>query len=157
MARFKKRQSPPSKTIQPLTALVPLMQAFHVDSDDTARALISQAANAVYGSNDFGARQVSDEEIDCVMSLMRGLKPKDTLETLCAAQIIVCNLLGMRKLSENYFEDQNLGLKLLKFGNEAMQGLEKKRNGGVQNITVNYNHNGPGNALMQALVSNKED
>jgi len=37
-------------------------------------------------------------------------------------------MLGMRKLSSSYLDDQRLGLKLLRFSNEAMQHLERKRN-----------------------------
>jgi hypothetical protein len=60
------------------------------------------------------------------------------------------------KLSASYPDDQKLGLKLLRFSNEAMQQLEKKRNGGTQNITVNYNYHGQGNPLMQTIIPIKE-
>jgi hypothetical protein len=71
---------------------------------------------------------------------------KDELETLYAALIIVCNMLGMRKLAERYKDDQMLGLNLLKFGNETIQNLETKRNGGMRNIKIDplkqpINHN----------------
>jgi len=69
-----------------------------------------------------------------------------------AAQIVASHMLGMRKLSSSYSEDQKLGLRLLKFCNEAMQQLDKKRNDGTQNITVNHNYNGSGNALSQAII-----
>jgi hypothetical protein len=60
-------------------------------------------------------------------------------------------------LAESYIDDQKLGLNLLRFSNEAMQQLEKKRSGGSQNITVNYNYTGPGNALMQTIIPDKGD
>lgn len=69
---------------------------------------------------------------------MRGISPQDTLETLYAAQIVACHMMGMRKLTEQFSEDERLGLKFLQFSNEAMQQLDRKRNGGTQNITVNY-------------------
>jgi len=56
-------------------------------------------------------------------------------------------MLGMRKLSSSYLDDQRLGLKLLRFSNEAMQHLERKRNGGTQNITVSYSYHGQGECL----------
>lgn len=65
-------------------------------------------------------------------------------------------MLGMRKLSKGHNEDQKLGLKMLQFSSEAMGRLQKKRSGGMQNITVNYNYNGQGQALMQTVIPIKE-
>ena len=84
---------------------------------------------------------------------MRCISPRDSLETLFAAQIVVGHLLGMRKLAESYSDDQKLGLNLLRFSNEAMQQLEKKRSGVTQNIVVNYSHNGQANALVQTVLT----
>lgn len=157
MARHQKEQSPPSHAIQVPRDLVPLMQAFHVDSEKAAKALISEAANAIYVTHDFmkGKKIISKSEMAGIVSLMRGICPKDTLETLYAAQIIVGHMLGMRKLSESHADDYRLGLNLLRFSNEAMQQLAKKRSGGSQNITVNYNYAGHSNALMQTVISDK--
>ena len=65
--------------------------------------------------------------------------------------------LGWERLAERCRDDQKLGLDLLRFSNEAMQNLVKKRCGGVQNITVNYNHTGQVNTLMQTVIPEKED
>jgi hypothetical protein len=131
------------------------MQAFHVDSDMAAKALIQEAAKSIYGKGEFGGCPISQAELDAITSLMKAINPQDAIETLYAAQIIVSHMLGMRKLAETYADDQRLGVKLLRFCNEAMQQLEKKRSGGSQNITVNYNYNGQGNALMQTLIPDK--
>ena len=139
-------------------ALVPLMQAFHVDSDKIAKSLISDAVRAIYGKNEFGNdHSISKCELDGVISLMRCISPRDSLETLFAAQIVVGHLLGMRKLPESYPDDQKLGLNLLRFSNEAMQQLEKKRSGVTQNIVVNYSHNGQANALVQTVLTKGEN
>ena len=71
------------------------------------------------------------------------------------ARFVACHMLGMRKLAEPYMDDQKLGLNLLRFSNEAMQQLEKKRSGSTQNITVNYNYAGQGNAFMQTIIPDK--
>ena len=94
-----------------------------------------------YGTEDvFGTSvKISKQELNGVLSLMKGINPIDTLETLYAAQIVVSHLLGMRKLSNNYSSEQKVGLDLLRFSNEAMAALTRKRCGGHQNITVNYN------------------
>jgi len=152
MAKPQKLELPPS--IDAPKALVPLMQAFHVDSEKVAKGLILEAATAIYGKDDFGrACVVSKSELDGIVALMKGINPKD--ETLYAAQIVVCHMLGMRRLAEHYRDDQKLGLNLLRFSSEAMQMLVKKRGGGTQNITVNYNYSGNGNALIQAAISAK--
>ena len=83
-------------------------------------------------------------------ALMKAIKPIDVLETLSAAQIVAGHMLGMRKLAQPFEADQRLGLKLLRLSNDAMERLEKKRNGGHQNINVTYNNHGPS---KQAIIS----
>jgi hypothetical protein len=164
MAKSEKNNPPPTthQVVAP-EALAPIMQAFHVDSEEAAHSLILEASKAIYGSKkpdyDFIGpkdREISKEELDGISSLMRGISPKDSLETLYAAQIVASHMLGMRKLSSSYNEDQKLGLKLLQFCNDSMQQLEKKRSGGGQNITVNHNYNGQGNTLTQTIIPTKE-
>lgn len=117
--------------------------------------LIQEAANTIYGKSEFASRSISKAELDGLWALMKGINPRDGLETLYAAQIVACHMLGMRKLAEPYMDDQRLGLNLLRFSNEAMQQLEKKRRGRAQNITVNYDYSGQGNALMQTIIPDK--
>ena len=155
MAKHRKSESPPARSVQAPSSLVPIMQAFHVDSDKASKVLIQEAANTIYGKSEFGSRSISKDELDGLLALMKGINPRDGLETLYAAQIVACHMLGMRKLAEPYMDDQKLGLNLLRFSNEAMQQLEKKRSGGAQNITVNYNYTGPGNPLMRTMIPDK--
>lgn len=159
MAKSKEKGTPPSHQITAPNALSPIMQAFHVDSEEAAHALILEASKAIYGSKEpelelslSRDREITTGELEGITSLMKGLAPKDSLEALYAAQIVASHMLGMRKLSSDYGEDQRLGLRLLKFCNDAMQQLDKKRNGGTQNITVNHNYNGPGNSLSQTII-----
>lgn len=135
--------------------LAAIVKAFSAD-EHTARTLIVQTANTIYLSEDsFGLSNhaPSEHEIEGVISLMKGIAPKDTIEMIYGAQIIVSHLLGLRLLSHNFTSDQLLGLKLMRFCNESMQQLEKKRTGGTnQNITVNYNYSGQGPAVMQTII-----
>lgn len=163
MAESEKKGTPPSQQVIAPSALSPIMEAFHVNSEEAAHVLILEASKAIYGNKkeeyDFSLskdREISDGELEGVTSLMKGLAPKNSLEALYAAQIVASHMLGMRKLSSSYGEDQKLGLRLLKFCNEAMQQLDKKRNGGTQNITVNHNYNGPGNSLSQTIIKEGE-
>lgn len=140
--------------------LEPIVRAFCSDSLEAAKALIIQAAKAIYGSDEddddsfsFKTKHIiTPEELKGVCALIQGIKPKDTLEALIAAQIVASHLLGMRKLAKGHIEDQRIGLNMLRFSSEAINQLQKKRSGSMQNITVNYNYNGHGSALMQTII-----
>ncbi len=131
--------------------LNPIVQAFFAESPKAAKKLVIQAAKAIYGSDeekdpfDFSSKRqyaITNEDIEDICAFMQGIKPKDMLEALIASQITVTHMLGMRKLATGNLADQHLGLKMLRFSTDAMQQLQKKRCGGRQNITVNYNYNG---------------
>lgn len=143
MAKYRKKHLPPGTSIEAPKTLICLMQAFHVDSEQAIKALIVETEKTIYGTNNPGMyKPISKDELDCMMSLMKGINPKDDLETLYAAQFVLSHMLGMRKLTIRYKDDQKIGLDLLKFGNEAIQNLEIKRNGAcltsksIINITV---------------------
>jgi len=139
--------------------LAPLVKAFSAD-EKSAKTLIIEAAKAIYTTRDsFGFNEcfISNEEIEGVISLMKGINPKDTIEMIYGAQIIASHMIGLKLLSRCFDGDQALGLKLLRFSNEAMSQLQKKRAGGTsQNITVNYNYSGQGQALMQTVIPAKD-
>lgn len=139
--------------------LAPLIQAFSAD-ERSARTLIMEAAKTIYTTQEsYGVSScsISNDEIEGVIALMKGIDPKDTIEMIYGAQIVTSHLLGIKLLSNNFPADQALGLKLLRFCNEAMSQLQKKRSGGTtQNITVNYNYNGQGPALMQTVIPTKD-
>lgn len=153
MAKDEKSPTPPPMIDAP-KALVPIMQAFLVDSPKLAKSMVFEAARAIYGKETTFGREIpiSKSELDGIVSLIRSIKPRDSLESLFAAQIVVGHMIGMRKLSENCSDDQKIGLNLLRFSSEAMQMLIKKQTGATQNIVVNYSYNGEGNALIQTVL-----
>ena len=131
--------------------LDPIVQAFFAESPQAAKKLVIQAAKAIYGSEEerdpaqFSMKRkhmITDEDLEEICAFMQGIKPNDVLEAIIAAQITVTHMLGMRKLATEHLADQQLGLKMLRFSTDAMQQLQKKRSGGMQNITVNYNYSG---------------
>ena len=140
--------------------LAPLIKAFSAD-EESARLLIAEASKSIgqsapSGDFDLGysEKTVSDEELSGIIAMMKGIDPRDTIEMIYGAQIISSHLMGLRLLSHNFAADQTLGLKLLRFSNEAMGQLLKKRSGGVnQNINITYNHAGPGPSLMQTVIN----
>lgn len=139
--------------------LAPLIQAFSAD-ERSARTLIMEAAKTIYTTQEsYGVSScsISNDEIEGVIALMKGINPKDTIEMIYGAQIVTSHLLGIKLLASGFPADQALGLKLLRFCNESMSQLQKKRSGGsTQNITVNYNYNGQGPALMQTVIPIKD-
>lgn len=139
--------------------LAPLIQAFSAD-EKSARTLIVEAAKAIYTTQEsFGMSScsISNEELEGVIALMKGINPTDTLEMIYGAQIITSHLLGIKMLSHSFPADQALGLKLLRFCADAMNQLQRKRSAGTtQNITVNYNYAGQGPALMQTVIPTKD-
>ena len=155
---LKKRYTPPMKEITIPKKLAPLVQAFSSD-EQSARTLIIEAAKAIYTTHEsFGISScsISNEELEGIIALMRGIDPKDTIEMIYGAQIVTSQLLGSKLLANGFAADQLLGLKLLRFCHEAMSQLQKKRTRGTnQNITVNYNYNGQGPALMQTVIPTK--
>ena len=153
MASSQKNVSPPPPAIAIPKTLAPLIEAFHASSEEVARRLVSQAISAVYGRT--GRKQASEDEIDYVCFLMEGIQPADTLETLYGSQIIVCHMLGMKKLSEAYPLDRKLGMRLLRLENEAIQALDRKRKAGGKNITANYSYSNSRNNEMPMIITSK--
>jgi len=130
--------------------LLPLIKAFSAD-EKSARLLIIEASRAICNSQtqrtySYDDRsEISKEEIEGVIGLMNGIDPRDTIEMIYGAQIISSHLMGLRMLSHPHKHDQTLGLNLLRFSNEAMERLQKKKSRGVnQNINITYNHLGSG-------------
>ncbi len=153
MAQAQNLEEPPA-TISIPTALAPIVEAFSVESEITAKALIRQAAKTIYARSEhgYGDQKIRNDEVESIFALMKAIKPTSVLEIICASQIIVGHLLGLRKLSLSFKDDQRLGLKLLRFSNDALERLEKMRGGGgsQQHINVVYQNVG---ATMQTVVA----
>jgi hypothetical protein len=138
--------------------LVPLVKAFSVD-EQSVRPLIHEAARALAVADPkcslfsaFDKRPISDDDVAGVISLMRDLAPQDAIETIYAAQIVSSHLLGLRFLSNDSNADRNLGMRLLRFSNEALGQLQKKRAGGVTHQHIYITNNNQGQAMMQTAV-----
>lgn len=133
--------------------LAQIVEAFFAQSPRAAKKLITQAAKAIYGSEDdkdlldFSTKPqhvITNEELEDICLFMQGIKPSDMLEAILAAQITVTHLLGMRRLAMGHPANQHIGLKMIRLSMDSMQQLQKKRCGGMQNVTVNYNYNNKG-------------
>lgn len=153
MAQSQNLISPHQQDVAIPKAITPIVEAFMVDSEELARGLLNQAVNAIYYikrdvySFDDDSTPITKKEIDEVFALMKAINPKDIIEALHGAQIIVGHLLGMRKLSQSSRDDQRLGIKLLRLSSDALEKLERKRSD-HKNINVTYH-----NTSMQTILS----
>jgi len=124
MAKYQNKQLSPDIEIEVPKALAYLKEAFSVNSKRIIKSLINEALKEIYGDNNPRMVQfISKNELDSIIALMKGFNPKNELEKLYAAQIIICYILGMRKLVEKYKDDLKIGLDLLNLQNETIQNL----------------------------------
>lgn len=142
--------------------LEPIVKAFYAESEDMAKALLLQASRAIYNldaeDDPFylgSSKKITNDELDEVFMFMAGLKPRDMLEALFAAQIVTAHMFGMRRLASGGLEESRIGLKMLRFSNEALCQLQKKRAGCMQSITVNYNHTGSVPAPTATIIQSE--
>ena len=133
MAKDEKSATSPA-SIQAPKPIALIIGAFHAKSDEVAKSLIFEAIKAIYGKDDVKRTAYSKSELEGALAMVKSIRPRDSLEALFAAQIIVGHLLGMRRLSTAFLEDQRLGLKLLRFSNEAMHMLIRKQTGTLKNV-----------------------
>jgi hypothetical protein len=99
------------------------MKVFNTKSKRMIKLLINESLKAIYDNNCKTVLSISKNELDSVMALMQGINPKNEQEKLYAAQIVICFILGMRKLAEKYKDDQKIGLDLLNLQNMTIQNL----------------------------------
>jgi hypothetical protein len=124
MAKYQNKQLSPNIEIEVSQAFAYLMEAFSVNSKKIIKSLVNEALKAIYGGNNSRMVQfISKDELDSIIALMKVIDPKNDLEKLYAVQIIVCYILGIRKLAEKYKDDKKIGLVLLKLQNETIQNL----------------------------------
>lgn len=88
--------------------LASLIQAFSAD-EQSARCLVSESLEPI-----------NDIELDYIIDIIRQLSPKNTIQLIHAAQFVICHRSGLRLLNHEFVKDKKLGLKLLRFSNEAM-------------------------------------
>lgn len=81
--------------------LAPLVKAFSAD-DQSARLLIMEAAKAInraQGIHCYGCDTNSNEELE-IISLMKNMAPRDTIEMVYGAQIVISHIMGLRLLRQ---------------------------------------------------------
>ena len=131
-----------------------LMQAFATADHDFAYGILTQLANA--GSR---VKDVDEAEVNFMLSVIKGIEPKDQIETMLAAQMATVHMATMTFASRlahvESIEQQDSAErsfnKLLRTFGTQMETLKRYRTGGEQKVTVQHVSVSEGG---QAIVGN---
>jgi hypothetical protein len=131
-----------------------LMEALGTVSNDFTNGLLSQLANA--GSH---GRQIDEGALNFMLSVVKGIKPKDQLEAMLAAQMAAIHTTTMtfaRRLAhvETIQQQDSAERALNKLARTfamQMEALKRYRTGGEQKVTVQHVSVNEGG---QAIVGN---
>jgi hypothetical protein len=143
----------PDHPDQPL-AYALLKEAIGTVSDDFGNGLLSQLVNA--GSH---GRQIDEDALNFMLSVVTGIKPKDQLEAMLAAQMAAIHAATMtfaRRLAhvETIAQQDSAERALNKLARTfamQMEALKRCRTGGEQKVTVQHVSVSQGG---QAIVGN---
>ena len=166
--RFRERQKsqPPGRMkVKPGNALyydhpnedvgqVQVMEALGITDYDFIDVLMEQLANA--GSK---GREVSERHLNFMLSVIKGIEPRDQLEVMLGAQMAATHMASMtfaRRLNHvDNIQQQDSAEKtlnkLMRTYTGQMEALRKHRTGGEQRVIVQHVHVNEGG---QAVVGN---
>lgn len=130
-----------------------LMEAINCDNQNAARLLVKRAMLVSFNISHHWPKETawSDDDLDAVMSLIRGIKPKNTIESILAAQIVSLHLKGMEVMSHDNYNIMGQAMMMLRLSHQAFNVLQQYR-GKSQTINVNYNIHSEGDAVLNTLV-----
>jgi ribosomal protein L12E/L44/L45/RPP1/RPP2 len=138
----------PNKTVGQLL----LMEAVATTDLDFLMGFVTQLANASGGD-------VDEERLNFMLAVVKGIKPRDQIETMLAGQMAAVHTAAMqfsRNLAEaKYLEHRDSAErtfnKLTRTFVTQMEALKRYRTGGEQTVTVQHVNVGEGG---QAIVGN---
>lgn len=132
-----------------------LIEAINCDNENAARLLVHRAMGAASGKKPdyFNKTPWSNEDIDAVVALIRGIKPRDTVEAILAAQFISLHLSGMDELAQVAIGSKGQGVMLIRLSQQTLDLLQRYR-GKSQTINVNYNVQTKGDTVLNTLIQN---
>jgi len=107
-----------------------LVNAINCKNEDVAKLLVHQAVKLIYGDE----VEPTPHDVDTVISLIRGIEPRNTIEAMLAAQIVALNLQGMTTMGSRYMTATAHGMMLLRLSHQTLDMLLKYR---LRSITKN--------------------
>ncbi len=130
-----------------------LVEAINCGNENAAKLLVKQAMLLSYDSSSRWPKENawSDEDLDAVVALIQGIKPKDTVEAILAAQFVSLHLKGIETMARDNYNIMGQAMMMVRLSHQALNMLQQYR-GKSQTINVNYNINAEGNAILNTLV-----
>ncbi|MFA6066444.1 MAG: hypothetical protein WC707_04680 [Candidatus Babeliaceae bacterium] len=130
-----------------------LIEAMNCDNENAARLLVKRAMLLSYNSSSHWPKENawSDDDLDAVVSLMRGIKPQDTVETILAAQFVSLHLKGIETMAQDNYNIMGQAMMMVRLSHQALNMLQQYR-GKSQTINVNYNIHSDGDAILNTLI-----
>lgn len=125
-----------AKNIKASNSISLLAEAFNCESNDAVRLLVLRAMDMIYEKGTHHAWNNND--LDSVISLIRGINPKDSIEVMLAAQFVALHLQSMATMAKTYINAKGQGMMLMRLSHQALDMLQRYRGKG-QTINVNYN------------------
>lgn len=122
MAHKLEKGIPPGVIIPQALSL--FMVGFTAETESQAKVLFELAVKSICKSSN-----LTQKDLHAAYSLFRKLNPQDDFERIWCAQFIVGHLLGTHNLSLPSPRNKRIGLKLLQAANDAMERINKKRQG----------------------------
>jgi hypothetical protein len=104
-----------SNKINPPKSLIPIIKAFKASSNKTIKTFVNET------SQFFFKEKLQKDELKNVIALIKNLRPKNMIETIYASQFIILYIIGMRKITAIYPEDQKISFKFFKLSNKLLQ------------------------------------
>lgn len=144
------RETPKTKLTSQISLLA---QAMQCDNEDAATLLVKRALQVIFGEpNSYSNRpRWTKQEEREVISLIRGIQPKDAVEAILAAQHVALSLHGMSLIENDDTRGMAQGLVMIKLSHQALDTLQRYR-GKNKNVNVNYNVTNQGDAILNTLV-----
>ena len=100
-----------------------LVNAINCKNEDVAKLLVNQAVKLIYGDD----VKPTPCDVDTVISLIRGIESRNTIEAMLAAQIVALNLQGMMTMGSQYMTATAHGMMLLRLSHQTLDMLLKYR------------------------------
>ena len=130
-----------------------LMQAIQCDNEHAVRLLVKKTMILTSNSSNHWPKESAwtDEDVDAMVSLIRGVNPKDAIEAILAIQFISLHLKGISTMAQDNYNIMGLAMQMVRLSHQALNMLQQYR-GKSQTINVNYNVHAEGDSVINTLV-----
>jgi hypothetical protein len=135
-----------------------LSEAIDCTNPDAARLLMRRAMSAIYPHRTWQIDPWNDSDLDAVLALVQGIKPRDTVEAILASQFVALHLQATANMAQENYNIMPYALTMLRLSHQTLDMLQRYR-GKSQTINVNYNMLNNGNTVVNTVVqegSNKK-